>query len=205
MVKSLKMAVSERVVEQVFDNCDVDKDGKLNKKEAREFYKRAFKFKDGVEMTDEFEAVLFYAMDNFNDDLLQKTNVNAFCTQVMIEDEPALTDRITELAENTEENARLFTKTKMQQTFGDEVADKYGEDGNFFGAVFTGVTTDEEEKKDTKKETEKDETQKLKEEVEALKLQKEKLELEKKKADLEKALAKPAAEERPVASSEGPL
>lgn len=76
----------------------------------------------------------------------------------------------------------------MQETFGDEVAEKFGEDGNFFGAVMTGVFTDEEEKKDEK---EKSETEKLKDEV---------AELKEKKAELEKSLNLPDAKKEETAS-----
>lgn len=81
------MAVSDKAVNQVFDDCDADKDGKLDKMEAKEFYKQAFKFNDEEEeMTEEFEFLLFTMMDSDRNNKLERSNVESFCSQVEIGD-----------------------------------------------------------------------------------------------------------------------
>ena len=59
---------------------DFDKDGMLNKSEAKEFIDRCFKFEDGKEMTDQLFMIIFELIDVENTGKLEKTNVLAFCT-----------------------------------------------------------------------------------------------------------------------------
>lgn len=109
---------NDQRIEIAFDKCDADKDGRLDRIEARELFSQVFKFKNGAEMTDELFEIIFGTIDADNSDKLEKTEVMAYCLQVKAGESAFLTQRLAMFAEPTEENQRAIAKAQMEQTFG---------------------------------------------------------------------------------------